>query len=122
MAFSRSENKRVATNQALSPSVIWTEEHLVRFRWRSRAARIIGLQGTSPSQLGQRTEVISLPSSHGRTPSCHSHGSVRLAVLLRPGLLLPSARWPATADTLLCSFTPARAVRLPLHRWPASSR
>jgi hypothetical protein len=28
-----------------------------------------GLQGTSPSQLGQRTEVISLPGSPGRAPS-----------------------------------------------------
>src|SRR6516164_7595281 len=60
--------------------------------------------------------------SWARTLSCHSHGSVRLAVLPRCSLCLPSALWATPADTLFPSFIPPPLLRLPWQRYPTSSR
>src|SRR5262249_4266591 len=57
----RRANTHTASAQASSPPVPW--------RWRSRLARIRGLQGTSPSQPGQRSEGISPPGSAARALS-----------------------------------------------------
>src|SRR6266480_132004 len=80
------------------------------------------LQGTSaqpvcPAHRGD----LSGGFSSARRPSCQSHCPVRLAVFPRSCLLPPLPPAPP-ADTLLSCFSPAPALRLPLHRRPASSR
>src|SRR5262245_24482719 len=75
------------------------------FPWRKRASVARNLP--QPARSARRGD-LSPWLSWARTLCCHSRGSVRLAVLPLPCLLLPSAPWPATAD--------APRAPLPLHR------
>src|SRR5262249_50043319 len=88
-----------------------------------RSSARVGCKEPPPSQLGQRTEVISLPGSPGRAPSATPATDLSdWLFVLALACCSPSTLRSATADPPLCSFIPAPALRLPLRRWPASSR
>src|SRR5437588_5789454 len=82
----------------------------------------VGCKEPPPSPLGQRTEVISLPGSLGRALSPATATDLSDWLFFLALACCSSALWPTTADTLLCPFTPAPALRLTLYRCPALSR
>jgi hypothetical protein len=105
--------RRVKTHTAITQD----SSTPVPWRWRSRAARIGGLQGTSPGQLGQGTEGITLPGSPERALSASTAADLSdwlFSLALAWCSPLPSGPLPLMPFVLRYPCTGAAAAAAPL--------